>query len=80
MDINCSSDELLVLEKISKSARSLNMESYVIGGFVRDKLLDRPTKDMDIVCIGDGIELAALVGKQFKPHPQVSFFKTFGTA
>lgn len=80
MDINCSSDELLVLEKIANSARSLKMDSYVIGGFVRDKLLNRPTKDMDIVCIGDGIELAALVAKQFTPQPQVNFFKTFGTA
>ncbi|MBP9098735.1 MAG: tRNA nucleotidyltransferase, partial [Ferruginibacter sp.] len=58
MDINCSSDELLVLEKIAIAARSLKMDSYVIGGFVRDKLLGRQTKDMDIVCIGDGIALA----------------------
>jgi len=80
MDINCSSDELLVLEKIAIAARSLKMDSYVIGGFVRDKLLGRQTKDMDIVCIGDGIALAEEVAKLFIPHPQVSFFKTFGTA
>jgi len=52
----------------------------VIGGFVRDKILGRPTKDMDIVCIGDGILLAEEVAKLFSPQPQVNFFKTFGTA
>jgi len=80
MDIPCSPDESLVLEKIAAAARILKIDSYVIGGFVRDKLLGRQTKDMDIVCIGDGIELAEEVAKQFKPEPQVNFFKTFGTA
>ena len=80
MDIKCSSNELLVLEKIATAARVLQIDCYVIGGFVRDKLLGRPTKDMDIVCIGDGIELAEEVAKQFIPQPPVNFFKTFGTA
>ncbi len=80
MDIKCSSDEILVLGKIATAARSLNMDCYVIGGFVRDKLLGRPTKDMDIVCIGDGIKLAEETAKLFNPVPQVNFFKNFGTA
>lgn len=80
MDIICSADELLIFKKIATAARLLNMDAYVIGGFVRDKLLGRPTKDMDIVCIGDGILLAETVAKSFIPQPQVSFFKTFGTA
>ena len=70
----------MILKKIGDAARSLGMECYVIGGFVRDKILGRETKDMDIVCIGDGIMLAEEVAKQFRPAPQVNFFKNFGTA
>lgn len=56
------------------------MPCYLIGGFVRDKILDRPTKDADIVCVGDGLRLAKLVSEQFSPAPKVSYFKNFGTA
>ena len=56
------------------------MPCYLIGGFVRDKILGRNTKDMDIVCVGDGIELAAKVAEKFTPRPEVNFFKNFGTA
>ena len=55
-------------------------ECYAIGGFVRDKILDRPTKDIDIVCTGDGIALAEETAKQFPQRPQVNIFKTYGTA
>ncbi len=80
MDIRCSPAEMDIFEKIAAASRLLRMDSFVIGGFVRDKLLGRPTKDMDIVCIGDGILLAEAVAKSLTPKPQVSFFKTFGTA
>ena len=80
MDIRCSPAEIDIFGKIAAASRLLQMDSYVIGGFVRDKLLGRPTKDMDIVCIGDGILLAEAVAKSITPMPQVSFFKTFGTA
>ncbi len=80
MQIDCSPTELMIFNKIAEAARVLNMESYVIGGFVRDKILGRPTKDMDILCIGDGINLAQEVAKRFNPKPQVNFFKNFGTA
>lgn len=56
------------------------MHCYLIGGFVRDKLLGRPTKDVDVVCDGDGIELAHAVAALLPHRPQVNFFKTFGTA
>ena len=80
MYINCNDKELEVLEKIALSAEELGVPCYLIGGFVRDKILGRNTKDMDIVCVGDGIELAAKVAEKFKPKPEVNYFKNFGTA
>ena len=56
------------------------MPVYLIGGFVRDKLIGRKTKDADIVCVGDGILLAHKVAERFNPKPIVSYFKNFGTA
>ncbi|WP_290792066.1 CCA tRNA nucleotidyltransferase [Flavihumibacter sp. UBA7668] len=80
MDINCTAKELFVFKKIAHAAASLGLETYVIGGFVRDKLLNRSTKDADIVCVGDGIELARAVAEQFNPSPNIAFYKNFGTA
>jgi putative nucleotidyltransferase with HDIG domain len=80
MDINCSDKELLVFKKIARAAVELRVPCFLIGGFVRDKLIGRPTKDADIVCVGDGIELAHTVAASFQPRPPVSFFKNFGTA
>src|SRR6185503_17286627 len=80
MDINCTEKELFILKKIAHAATELGIETYLIGGFVRDKLLNRQTKDADIVCVGDGIELAKAVARRFNPAPPVNFFKTYGTA
>ena len=80
MDIKCTERELFILNKISHAAQDLGVESYLIGGFVRDKIIGRKTKDADIVCVGDGIELAKAVGRKFKPEPKFSYFKNFGTA
>jgi len=80
MDINCSRRETEILKKIADAAAEANVRCYLIGGFVRDKLLQRPSKDADIVCLGDGLELATKVAKGFTPIPKVSYFKTFGTA
>jgi tRNA nucleotidyltransferase/poly(A) polymerase len=80
MDINCSQEELHVFNRVKEAAHELGVESYVIGGFVRDKLLGRETKDADIVCTGDGIALAQAVAHKLHPRPQVHFFKNFGTA
>lgn len=75
-----SEKEIEILEKIAGAASELNVPAYLIGGFVRDKILNRKTKDADIVCVGDGIELAHKVADKFIPKPKVSFFKNFGTA
>ena len=80
MQIPCTDKELSIFNKIAAAAAGMHVSCYVIGGFVRDKLLGRDTKDVDIVTTGDGIQLAHAVAAQFHPHPPVSFFKNFGTA
>jgi len=80
MDIKCTEKELFILKKIAYAAEELGVETYLIGGFVRDKIIGRKTKDADIVCVGDGIGLAKVVAKRFKPEPKFSYFKNFGTA
>ena len=80
MDIACTDRELEILRTISKAARQLSLPCFVIGGFVRDKIMGRATKDIDIVCIGDGIELAHATANLMHPKPHVNFFKNFGTA
>ena len=80
MDIACNDKELELLKKVATASAALGFETYLVGGFVRDKILGRASKDADIVCLGDGIELAHEVSKHFRPSPQVDFFKNFGTA
>jgi putative nucleotidyltransferase with HDIG domain len=70
-----------VFKIISQSAKELQLDSYVIGGFVRDFILKRGTaKDIDVVAIGSGIELAKQVAKNLPTKPKVQVFKTYGTA
>lgn len=80
MEIPCTPQELIWLQKIADAARELSMPAYLIGGFVRDKIIGRETKDADVVCVGDGIKLAEKVAEKFRPKPTVHFFKNFGTA
>jgi poly(A) polymerase len=67
-----------VFSVISKLAAEYNLEVYVIGGFVRDLLLSRPSNDIDIVVVGNGIAFAENLAKKLKTKP--SIFKNFGTA
>ncbi len=80
MDINCTETELEIVKKVADAAEALQVETYLVGGFVRDKILGRPGKDADFVCLGDGIRLAEEAAKYFDPVPQVDYFKNFGTA
>ena len=80
MFININDKELKIFKKVAAAAEELNYPCYLIGGFVRDKILNRPTKDADFVCVGDALQLAKAASEKFKPHPQVSYFKNFGTA
>jgi poly(A) polymerase len=65
---------------IGSCADELGCECYVIGGFVRDIFLKRPSKDIDVVVVGSGIELAQAVSKVLGKNAYLSVFKNFGTA
>lgn len=70
-----------IFAKIGAIADALNLECFVIGGYVRDHLLGRPFKfDIDIVTLGNAIELAEALSQSLEGNPKVSIFKTFGTA
>lgn len=70
-----------IFEVISQASQELQVDSYVIGGFVRDLLLKRDfKKDIDIVAVGSGIELALKVSQLLPNKPKVQVFKTYGTA
>jgi len=75
-----SSLEHSVFRTISKVADRLGLETYVVGGYARDILLKRVSKDIDFVCVGSGIALANEVAKEIGPHSHVTIFKSFGTA
>jgi putative nucleotidyltransferase with HDIG domain len=70
-----------IFKIIAQASQELNVDSYVIGGFVRDFLLERDfKKDIDVVAVGSGIELALKVSELLPNKPKVQVFKTYGTA
>ena len=69
-----------IFHLISETADELGLECYVIGGYVRDLFLERPSNDIDVVVIGSGILLASEVQKKLGKHAHLSVFKNFGTA
>ena len=69
-----------IFRKVAVVAQSLGIEAYVVGGYVRDLVLNRPSKDIDFTCVGSGIALAQEVAKSFEVHVPLSVFKNFGTA
>ena len=75
-----SSLQSKVFKQIGGIADSLHVETYVVGGYVRDLILNRPSKDIDFVCIGSGIDLAQQVAVNLGPDVRVSVYKNFGTA
>jgi putative nucleotidyltransferase with HDIG domain len=72
--------ERKIFELVGACASELGVPAYVVGGYVRDRLLGRATKDIDIVCVGSGIKLAEKVASKLYPHPKVAFYSRFGTA
>jgi putative nucleotidyltransferase with HDIG domain len=72
--------KLPVFEIIRDVSKAMNLKVYVVGGYVRDSLLGRPSKDIDVVVVGDGLELAAAVAKAIGKHTEAKFYGQFGTA
>ena len=69
-----------IFSLIAVSSKHLGIESYVVGGFVRDLILNRPNKDIDFVCVGSGIELAKATAALIDEDLHVNYFKNLGTA
>lgn len=69
-----------IFGQISETADALGLECYVVGGYVRDLFLERPSKDIDVVVVGSGIAMAEALGKRLGRGAHVSVFKNFGTA
>lgn len=69
-----------IFHKISFAADSLNLECYVVGGYVRDLFLERPSNDIDVVVVGSGIQLADALKKELGRKAKLSVFRNFGTA
>ncbi|MEZ5043524.1 MAG: HD domain-containing protein [Saprospiraceae bacterium] len=80
MVFNIKVFEREVFQLIGDTAKELGYPAYVVGGYVRDRLLARPSKDMDIVCVGNGIELAQNIAFKLRPRARVTVYKRFGTA
>ncbi len=72
-------EKLFIFKTVSTAAEELKVQSFIIGGFVRDLLIERPSKDIDIVCLGSGIELAKKVADHLGVK-QVVTYNNFGTA
>ncbi len=80
MVFNIHEQERKIFRLIGETAQELGYPAYVVGGYVRDRLLARPSKDIDIVCVGNGIALAQNVAARLRPIPRIAVYKRFGTA
>ena len=69
-----------IFHKISEAADSLQLECYVVGGYVRDLFLERPSNDIDVVVVGSGIRVADALKKKLGKRAHISVFRNFGTA
>lgn len=79
MDFRSHLDNDFVFKKVALAAQKLGFPAFVVGGYVRDLIINRPNKDIDFVCLGSGIRLAEEVAKALGNVP-VTVFKNFGTA
>lgn len=65
---------------VAQAAESLGLPTYIVGGYVRDLFLHRPSKDIDFVTVGSGIDVAKATARLISPRTKVNIFKTYGTA
>ena len=80
MNFKAHLDQFPVFKQVAKAGENLGIPTYLVGGYVRDLILNRPSKDIDFTCVGSGIALAQEVAKGFDYHVPLSVFKNFGTA
>ena len=80
MKVTFSNEEKILFSVIDNAARDIGIEAYIVGGYIRDKILQRESKDIDITCVGDGILLARRAKELLKTKSDVTIFKNFGTA
>ena len=69
-----------IFHEIGNAADGLGMECYVVGGYVRDIFLERPSNDIDVVVVGSGIQVADALKKRLGRKAHISVFRNFGTA
>lgn len=75
-----SDEELFIFKQVATAADALQFPVYIVGGYVRDKILYREVTDIDFVCVGSGIQLAQAVSALLPDTPGVKVFESFGTA
>ncbi len=80
MNLKEKLDQHEVFSRVAAIAANLGLETYVVGGYVRDLVLGRTCKDIDFTCVGSGISLAQEVAASYEEHVPLSVFKNFGTA
>lgn len=69
-----------VFEKLLQTAKETGKSAFLVGGYVRDIIIDRPSKDIDVVVVGSGIDFADHFASLFSNKPETAFYKNFGTA
>jgi poly(A) polymerase len=80
MVFNIKPYERKIFELLQLSAKEMGYPVYVVGGYVRDRLLARESNDLDVVCVGDGIALAEKLATKLIPIPYIAVYRRFGTA
>lgn len=75
-----SPEEEKIMAVMSACAKELHIETYLVGGYVRDQVLQRPSKDIDVTVVGSGIDFAKYVATKVVPAPSLAVYKNFGTA
>ncbi|MEO6166601.1 MAG: HD domain-containing protein [Chitinophagales bacterium] len=80
LPLTISPEEEKIITLMGDCARELKVEAYLVGGYVRDQVLKRTSKDIDITVIGSGIDFATYVANKVNPRPALAVYKNFGTA
>lgn len=78
--LNRSENEEFLYKILARAASDLDLQTYLVGGYVRDLILGRNSTDIDVVCVGDGIQLAEQVNKLLGNKQPIVVYKNFGTA